>query len=226
MENKTGKYFKYAIGEIVLVVIGILIALQINNWNNDRKDADLEIKILKEISSNLNSDISDIEHQINFNNLLIKHNSSVLNHLINKTALTDSLKHSYSFLWGYGHFSGNTVGYENLKSRGVSLIKDDLLRNAISELYENTYFGIAINIRPSIQSIQEIHMNQLVSKIKHQELYVTAEPINLQLLQHDLQFQETLKRVVHSRKWTNTYFEEGKLEMKKVLEQIEKKLNE
>ena len=36
-KNKTGKYFKYAIGEIVLVVIGILIALQINNWNEDRK---------------------------------------------------------------------------------------------------------------------------------------------------------------------------------------------
>ena len=32
-KNKTGKYFKYAIGEIILVVIGILIALQINNWN-------------------------------------------------------------------------------------------------------------------------------------------------------------------------------------------------
>jgi hypothetical protein len=37
MENKTGKYFKYAIGEIILVVIGILIALQINNWNENRK---------------------------------------------------------------------------------------------------------------------------------------------------------------------------------------------
>ena len=37
IENKTGKYFKYAIGEIVLVVIGILIALQINNWNEARK---------------------------------------------------------------------------------------------------------------------------------------------------------------------------------------------
>jgi len=34
-ENKTGKYFKYAIGEITLVVIGILIALQINNWNEN-----------------------------------------------------------------------------------------------------------------------------------------------------------------------------------------------
>ncbi len=36
-KNKTAKYLKYAIGEIVLVVIGILIALQINNWNEDRK---------------------------------------------------------------------------------------------------------------------------------------------------------------------------------------------
>jgi hypothetical protein len=36
-KNKTGKYFKYAIGEIVLVVIGIIIALQINNWNENRK---------------------------------------------------------------------------------------------------------------------------------------------------------------------------------------------
>ena len=37
MENKNGMYFKYAVGEIVLVVIGILIALQINNWNENVK---------------------------------------------------------------------------------------------------------------------------------------------------------------------------------------------
>ena len=40
IENKTGKYLKYAIGEIILVVIGILIALQINNWNEQRKNQD------------------------------------------------------------------------------------------------------------------------------------------------------------------------------------------
>ena len=44
MENKTRKYLKYAVGEIVLVVIGILIALQVNNWNENRKT---EIKIKK-----------------------------------------------------------------------------------------------------------------------------------------------------------------------------------
>ncbi|MGS2727548.1 DUF6090 family protein [Psychroserpens sp. BH13MA-6] len=41
-EGKTGKYLKYAIGEIILVVIGILIALQINNWNENQKENKLE----------------------------------------------------------------------------------------------------------------------------------------------------------------------------------------
>ena len=48
-ENKMGKYFKYAIGEIILVVLGILIALGINNWNEHRKDLEKE----KNISDNL-----------------------------------------------------------------------------------------------------------------------------------------------------------------------------
>ena len=53
MENKTGKYFKYAIGEIVLVVIGILLALQINTWNNNR----IAKKQLKEIYEQIQTDL-------------------------------------------------------------------------------------------------------------------------------------------------------------------------
>ncbi len=52
MENKTGKYFKYAIGEILLVVIGILFALQINQWNENRK----ENNALKTLTENLNNE--------------------------------------------------------------------------------------------------------------------------------------------------------------------------
>jgi ribonucleotide reductase alpha subunit len=54
-EGKTGKYFKYAIGEIILVVIGILFALQINNWNQDRN----EYKRTKTLLSNLKLDIEE-----------------------------------------------------------------------------------------------------------------------------------------------------------------------
>ena len=48
-EGKTSKYLKYAIGEIVLVVIGILIALQINNWNENRKTRVKENVIVKSL---------------------------------------------------------------------------------------------------------------------------------------------------------------------------------
>ncbi|TYA57504.1 DUF6090 family protein [Formosa maritima] len=57
MENKTSKYFKYAIGEIILVVIGILIALQINNWNEKRLNENKIVSILKEVQNDLKEDI-------------------------------------------------------------------------------------------------------------------------------------------------------------------------
>ncbi|UAM99860.1 hypothetical protein K8354_08700 [Polaribacter litorisediminis] len=57
MENKTGKYFKYAIGEILLVVIGILIALQLNNLNDNRKNSKLGYQFLTEMKSELTGDL-------------------------------------------------------------------------------------------------------------------------------------------------------------------------
>ena len=66
MENKTGKYFKYAIGEIILVVIGILIALQINNWNEKRK-----------INNEIESVFSLLEQELETN---IKQGNNFLNY--------------------------------------------------------------------------------------------------------------------------------------------------
>ena len=64
MENRTSKYIKYAIGEIVLVVIGILIALQINNWNESYKSKLREIEILKNFVQDLRSD--SISYSVNY----------------------------------------------------------------------------------------------------------------------------------------------------------------
>jgi len=59
--GKTGKYFKYAIGEIVLVVIGILIALSINNWNQKRLELDEENIILTNLKEDYQSAIEEFE---------------------------------------------------------------------------------------------------------------------------------------------------------------------
>ena len=60
-EGKTGKYFKYAIGEIVLVVIGILIALSINNWNESRKENTLASNYRNKIINDLKTDLTNID---------------------------------------------------------------------------------------------------------------------------------------------------------------------
>lgn len=64
-KKETGKYLKYAIGEIILVVIGILIALQINNWNQSRKAESLELALYKTILDNVNDEYLNIDWHIN-----------------------------------------------------------------------------------------------------------------------------------------------------------------
>ena len=63
-EDKINYYVIYAIGEVVLVVIGILIALQIDNWNDRAKERAVEIKILQEIKNNLENDLVEIRSDI------------------------------------------------------------------------------------------------------------------------------------------------------------------
>ena len=61
-DNKPLKYLRYAIGEIVLVVIGILIALQINNWNQEKKEKQKEIAYIKSLIDDINSDVIQSEN--------------------------------------------------------------------------------------------------------------------------------------------------------------------
>jgi hypothetical protein len=139
MENKTGKYFKYAIGEIVLVVIGILIALQINNWNNNRIEKQFETQILKEISKSIKNDLRRNKAIIK-NRILPK--KEAIEKLI-KNLNSKEMEHD-SILWSY--FSTMKLGatftydkgpYESLKSAGLQKIKYDSLRSKIINLYDN-----------------------------------------------------------------------------------------
>ena len=66
-QNKMGKYFKYVIGEILLVVIGILIALQISNWNENRENLKKANKYLTEVKHNIETDIRRID-ELNVDN--------------------------------------------------------------------------------------------------------------------------------------------------------------
>jgi hypothetical protein len=140
-KNKTTKYFKYAIGEIILVVIGILIALQINNWSGDLKLNQQETSYLKRLLLENKKDIltftAEIE-QLEYNNQKITNLSkafkdkncsdSLLVQSANEYVIDGSL---------YPLFNPSTTTYEDLSSTGnISVIKSTQLRDDIVGHYE------------------------------------------------------------------------------------------
>ena len=82
-QNKTTKYFKYAIGEIVLVVIGILIALQINNWNESRKDRLLEHELLSQLQSEFKSNLDQLDQKIQLRDNMLSASLKLLDYIDN-----------------------------------------------------------------------------------------------------------------------------------------------
>ena len=139
VENKTGKYLKYVIGEIVLVVIGILIALTFNNSNEQRKARNLESKILHEFVVSLNSDKEDMLSNIKTH---IKGIESCGRLLINKTENIDTIKSDLGLSYSWTFLIADLSSYESLKSIGFQLIKNDEIRHGITKLYNVDYKNI------------------------------------------------------------------------------------
>ena len=77
-EGKTATYFKYAIGEIVLVVIGILIALQINSWNQDKQNRQQEQQILSQLLKEYSNNLNQIEQKIDIRNEILNSSFKLL----------------------------------------------------------------------------------------------------------------------------------------------------
>ena len=138
--GKTAKYFKYAIGEIVLVVIGILIALQINNWNENRKQGLREASVLEELKQGLESNRNILEkRKLQFKEFQTK-SKKLIDHLEAKRSYHDSLDQYFYVPTGNYSFGISYATFENLKSQGLDIISNKDLRLNLVKLYEEDYW--------------------------------------------------------------------------------------
>ena len=120
------KYLLYAIGEIFLVVVGILIALQINNWNNGRLNEQAEIQAYKNLKRQLKEDVLELEKVIAFNDSNIKSIKFALGVIERKEYhRVDSLAMAAMQLSWYSDFLGSGKIYETLVNSGeIKLMKN------------------------------------------------------------------------------------------------------
>lgn len=188
MENKTGKYLKYAIGEMILVVLGILIALQINNWNEARKSKSTEVYVLTEILSNLSEDaviLKDIIAQRQKAKLSV---AAMLKYLPTADINKDRLEKDVVNFLTFERYFPIINAYEVLKAKGLQL-SNNVLTTKISRYYdydqkkmnrsivdvENTILGILEDSFGIIRFFQAISLNKSITIVKYNDTVLKNE---------------------------------------------------
>jgi hypothetical protein len=137
-KNKTGKYFKYAFREIILVVIGILIALQINNLNEQRKENLQEKVILKQLRDEFKSNLNQLNSKIEIRNVMLTDFEDCLNYFTIQKVDNDSLfeaKLSSLLL----PLTFDPIQNELVSSGNIKIIKNNTLKKLLTNWTSDVY---------------------------------------------------------------------------------------
>ena len=155
-EGKAGKYLKYAIGEIFLVVVGILIALQINNWNEEQKEGLIEVSLIKKILSDLKETHMSLKEDIEINQRGINSNNIITEALTNSKNYESSFDQHFGNVQYNSQFTISSGGYEQLKTTGFEVISNNEIREVIIDIHDRWYdFVHRLNDKNDIMSIQQ-----------------------------------------------------------------------
>ncbi|MEL4455269.1 DUF6090 family protein [Lutimonas vermicola] len=136
-ENKFSKYLLYAIGEIVLVVFGILIALSINNWQQDNYNRNLEIRYITDLTNNLKKDSTSLHNLYKEALRASDAKDSIMEYLNQHDYKLDSLSVYFKYQWNpYKIFSPSTSIIDEMKSNGhLKIIRNEAIRKQIVDIY-------------------------------------------------------------------------------------------
>lgn len=202
-ENKFKKYLLYAVGEIILVMIGILLALQVNNWNDQRKNNNAEQKLLAAIRLDLLNNKDRLKEHIYLENRTINQAHWIINHLDNREPYSPGLDSVFSQAIYSPDIVIAKTGYESLKLKGVDIIRDEILKQKTIYLFDVVYTDlIAGTVR-----LEDLFWPTSVLPMIHKHFRrvdtdqtMKLKPTNYQALLEDETYKNMIMNRVHFRK--------------------------
>lgn len=138
-EKKIGKYLFYALGEILLVMIGIILAFQVNQWKENRSNKELEIKLINDIKNGLEQDLIDIQSNQDAHNRFLNSQIKSIEWIESNSEINDSIIHYLSVAHKSTSFLNSRAPFESLKEFGLNRVSNDTLRYHIVYLYDVLY---------------------------------------------------------------------------------------
>ena len=136
-ENKTGKYLKYALGEIVLVVIGILIALSVNNWNTDRKNNNAAMYLLSSLKEDLANDVEVLRFNIDDARNTVAMSKALQSFHHNPESGPIDVEKNAMYMVSGVSFDINNITYNEMLNTGSINLLNPELRKVIAQHYWN-----------------------------------------------------------------------------------------
>jgi len=227
-EGKTANYLKYAIGEIVLVVIGILLALQINNWNENRKLQKEELKLLHDIKANLKATLEDFEMDTLVSYQQIQKYQKIEHYMQKGLPYSNELDSAFGVLTFWNNPYITTTAYKTLQNKGLDLIKNESLKNEIINMYEVEFQVLLTDYDRSEWNLSENVVVPFFSKhirrLDGKSLNL-ARPNDFEELKRNDEFQNILSMLVRQRKRGLLFFRETIQIATKLIEQLDKEIN-
>lgn len=233
-ENKFSKYLLYALGEILLIVIGILIALQINNWNQNKLREKKEVEMLNLLKSDLLEGISEFDQSIAQYSKAKNSIEKVIDHLESNKVYNDSLKfHFFNTMLYWGTSDLTNSNFETLKAIGIDLISNIELRNRLSLVFdeydswiekdESRYVEILIDAGNNVLNTRfyEYWEGELISG----EYIGEMIPLDYESLKTDQEYLFFLKSLKNQMKWLiEEPIKSTQLEVEELIEEINTEL--
>ncbi|MBN3520376.1 hypothetical protein JYB62_10205 [Algoriphagus lutimaris] len=223
-ENKFSKYIFYAIGEIILVVVGILIALQVNTWNEWRKDRKQEKEILIDLKLNLENNITIFRARIDYFNFGQKSGKIIMDVIDNKLPNHDSLGiYFFKATGGYGGADViSFVGYEAFRNNGFSLVANKSLKDEILKLFENTYSHLISIDGTFVQ--HNSYQREILGQLFYQNEDDSLMPYDYDMILKSQTYYSSLTDFYHNYGWMKEETNKGLSETRRVLKLINEEL--
>ena len=219
-ENRFSKYMLYAIGEIALVMMGILLALQVNNWNEQRKDRAAEQKLLIDLQEDLLVNIDRLNKDILLEQRTIDQANKIIAHLDQRKPYDSSLDEIFSEAIYSPDIIISASSYESLRFKGIDLILSEALKRSIINLFDVVYSNLIAETVRLENQFWPSSVLPMIHKHFRQTGFRELKPTNYEALIDDTTYKNMIMHRSHFRQLALNWKTKALQDTEEVVEMI------
>ena len=161
--------WRYAVGEVLLIVMGVSMALAATSWYEKRHEHQREVEALLEIRTALEADFQNLSEYESFTKRRVEHIRTLLSLLESDAPYSVESPVTFNWLVGWRGVRVRSAPFESLKEDGLSLISNDTLRFRLISLYEDELASLKVSSERSAEFVVDVILPYFIVNFRKDE---------------------------------------------------------